>query len=62
MELPDLYVGWAHFKGDAEHLHLETCNSDSPGAFKIFRESAINAAYEQGRSHQIALDKRYEGA
>lgn len=35
----DNYVAWLRWSGDAEHRHLVTCDSDSEGAFKVYRSA-----------------------
>jgi hypothetical protein len=37
-EPSDNYVAWLRWDGDAEHRHLVVCNSDAPGAFKVYRK------------------------
>jgi hypothetical protein len=56
MELEDKYVGWCRYKGNGDQKAFVTCNSDDPGAFKVFRESVIEEAYNEGRSHQAKLE------
>lgn len=44
----DDYVAWLCFRGRGDQVWLKICNSDTPGAFKVFRqpvfdiESAVN--------------------
>jgi len=57
MELTDKYVGWARFIPAGEFQRkLETCDSDSEGAFKIFKEATIEEAYLEGRSYQAKIE------
>jgi hypothetical protein len=45
--MSDNYVGWLRWIGDESHRSLSVCNSDSPGAFKAYREFEIVALCAQ---------------
>jgi hypothetical protein len=37
VQLEDEYIAWMRWAGDTNHRHLALCDSDSPGAFKVYR-------------------------
>jgi hypothetical protein len=35
----DNYIAWMHWTGPTEHMRLSMCDSDSSGAFKVYRHA-----------------------
>ena len=52
MEPIEKYIGWATYVSFEDNsAGLVMCDSDSNGAFKIFKESALDEAYSVGYRH-----------
>jgi hypothetical protein len=37
----DSYVAWLRYRAHYAHQHLVVCDSDAPGAFKVYRRAAL---------------------
>lgn len=43
----DNYVAWLCWAGDESHRHLKVCDSDTQGAFKVYRKGVSAMASER---------------
>lgn len=52
LNITENYVAWCRYvQVSVGTGPIETCNSDDPGAFKVFRQTMIDKAYSIGYKH-----------
>ena len=60
----DDYVAWLCFVGatDDPHRHLKLCDSDTPGAFRVYRRKEMPPDWDKWRSYRAGVAEGLERA